>query len=791
MLILSLLFIFKTIYFLHFSQVAHFTVLVGLFTVLLSFTWAFLISGLAKKRWKLYLGFLYSIFSIIIFADTMYFTYFNMLPSVEMLGMTKMLGDVTGSLKSLINFKSLLPILDLPFLYLYLIFSKKDIFSKKAKLLIALAAGILASGLYMFFYKTNHLSSLYFQELYSYHAYDIYRNTGSRKIQIETKNPFTEADVDAIKERSAFKEGNLTGIARDKNLIVIQVEALQNFVINLEYNGQEITPNLNKLIKDSASIYYDDYFQQIGRGNTSDAEFVTNNSLHPSMESPTYSQYEQNTFYGLPWVLRDAGYSAWAFHGYEKDFWNRDKAYVNQGFERFISQEDYKLGDIIELGLTDEDFFDQSMEYLKDLENLNKPFYAFMVTLSSHNPFTMPDKYKEIELLDKHKDTILGDYLNSIHYADKAIGKFIEDLKAQGLYDKSLIAIYGDHFAIPNSSKEVTDLMNDFFGKKYNYDLIMNIPLIITCPGADLGYTNEKIGSHIDFMPTILNLLGVENKKGLMFGVDLNNYQGYNNVKAQTIMRKGSFIDKDTIFIISATEVFDNCTAELRSDYSQTDIYQYRNIYDQIIKEINLSNYILKNDLLKNLVGGKDIFASVNTKQTLDLSKANIIRAKENSIDELNSLVSANKYIEISYSYNKDRDRLILDDGNETLLEYLFYWLNGNKDTIIAFNTSEDDVNIYSSLRYEIPDAKAKHLLIIPSLDKYYFAQGAGFENIILDLRQADVKDDDLIDFLGAHSLYALIVDEKTFNRDLLDDLYSQGVLVYYQADNMYKILSK
>lgn len=790
MLILSLLFIFKTIYFLHFSQVAHFTVLVGLLTVLLSLTWSFLISGLAKKRWKVYLGILYSVFSIIIFADTMYFTYFNMLPSVEMLGMTKMLGDVTGSLKSLINFKSLLPILDLPLVYLYLIFSKKDIFSKKAKLLIALASGLLASGLFFYFYKTNSLSSLYFQELYTYHAYDIYRNTGDRKKQIETKNPFTQADVDAIRERSAFKEGNLTGIAKDRNLIVIQVEALQNFVINLEYNGQEITPNLNKLIEDSASIYYDNYFQQIGRGNTSDAEFVSNNSLHPSMESPTYSQYEKNTFYGLPWVLRDAGYSAWAFHGYEKDFWNRDKAYVNQGFERFISQEDYNIGDVIELGLTDEDFFDQSMDYLKDLEKLNKPFYAFMVTLSSHNPFTMPDAYKEIDLLDEHKDTMLGDYLNSIHYADKALGKFIKDLKAQGLYDESLIAIYGDHFAIPNSSKEVIDLMNDFIGKKYNYDVIMNIPLIITCPGSEIGKTNKKVGSHIDFMPTILNLLGVKNNKGLMFGVDLNNYEDYNNVKAQTIMRKGSFIDEDVIFIISATEVFDDSTAELRSDYSQTDIYKYRDIYEQIIKEINLSNYILKNDLLKNLVDGKDIFASVNDGQTIDLTKVDIIKAKENSIDELNVLAPANKYVEISYSYNKARDRLILNDSDQTLLEYLYYWLNGNEETILAFNTDEDDVNIYTSLKYEIPDAKAKHLIIIPSLDKYYFAQGAGFENIILDLRQAPIKDEDLIDFLGAHSLYALIVNEKTFNMDLLDDLYSQGVLVYYEKGGSYKILT-
>lgn len=790
MIIIALLFILKTLYFLHFTQVAHGTVLVGLLTVLISFTWSFFISALAEKRWKLYIGIFYTIFSILIFADTMYFTYFNMLPSVEMLEMTKMLGDVTGSLRSLINFKSLLPLLDLPLVYGYLAFSKRDLLTKKTKLLIALVSALGLGGIFLHFGKESNLNTLYFQELYSYHAYDICRNTGSSKKQIETKNPFTEEDVDKIRQRSAFKEGRFTGLAKDRNLIVIQVEALQNFVINLEYNGQEITPNLNMLIKDSASIYYDNYFQQIGRGNTSDAEFVTNNSLHPSMESPTYTQYEKNTFYGLPWVLRDAGYSAWVFHGYEKDFWNRDKAYVNQGFEKFVSQEDYKIGDVIELGLTDEDFFNQSMAYLKDLENLDKPFYAFMVTLSSHNPFTMPDKYKEIDLLDEHKDTMLGDYLNSIHYADKAIGKFIKDLKAQGLYDKSLIAIYGDHFAIPNSSKEVIDLMNDFIGKKYNYDVIMNIPLIITCPGEDIGYTEKKVGSHIDFMPTILNLLGIENKKGLMFGVDLNNYDGYNNVKAQTIMRKGSFIDQDTIFTISATEVFDDSKAELRSDYSETDIYKYRDIYDQTIAEINLSNYILKNNLLKNLVAGKNLFESVNEGQAIDLSKMTIIKSKDNSLENLDLISPSNKYIEVKYSYNKDRDRLILDDDKDTLLEYLYYWLNGNEETIIAFATDEEDVSIYTNLRYEIPDSKAKHLLIIPSFDSYYYAQSNGFENIILDLRATDIKDKELLDFIDAHSLYGLIVNEKTFNTDLLDDFYSQGVLVFYEAGQSYRLLT-
>ncbi len=186
---------------------------------------------------------------------------------------------------------------------------------------------------------------------------------------------FTQEDLEKLKDRTYLEEGKYTGIGKGKNLIVIQVEALQNFVINLHYDGQEITPNLNRLIQEQGTLYFDKYFQLIGRGNTADAEFVSNNSLYPSMDEPTYSQYEGNTFYGLPWVLRDNGYTAWVFHGYEKEFWNRERAYPNQGFQRFISEEDFDLVETIGFGISDEEFYKQSINYLKELDSIDdNPF---------------------------------------------------------------------------------------------------------------------------------------------------------------------------------------------------------------------------------------------------------------------------------------------------------------------------------------------------------------------------------------------------------------------------------
>ena len=90
-------------------------------------------------------------------------------------------------------------------------------------------------------------------------------------------------------------------------MIVIQIEALQNFVIDAEYNGQELTPNLNRLIKGD-SIYFNQYYSNIGKGNTADADFSSLNSLYPVIDGESYRLFEDNTYNGLPWLMREKGY---------------------------------------------------------------------------------------------------------------------------------------------------------------------------------------------------------------------------------------------------------------------------------------------------------------------------------------------------------------------------------------------------------------------------------------------------------------------------------------------------
>ncbi len=557
-----------------------------------------------KNRTSYLLGF-YVFISALMLINATYFGQFHNLTSVSVIKQIPQLKTVGDNLKILLDFKRMALIIDLPFIayYLYkvkknrvnLVFSLRNLYNRR----ILKFSTLFLSLTLVFAGLSGQLVSLSNQEIYIYHLKDIIKSQ-IRDYDVEAKVITIDDLVKKISLRRELKDGNYTGIGKDKNLIVIQVEALQDFVINRYYFGQEITPNLNRLVKDNSSIYFDNYFQLVGRGNTSDAEFVSQNSLHPSMNEPTYIQYGDNTFYGLPWLLRDNGYTPWVFHGYEREYWNRNNAYVNLGFERYIAEDNFQFEDIAGFGIKDEDFLDQSMEYIKELDGINdNPFYAFLITLTSHTPFYMPEEDQHLVLMEEHKNTILGDYLQSIHYVDKELGKFIDNLKEEGLYDNTVIALYGDHFAISSTVDEYKGLMTDYLGYEYDFDEMMNVPLIIHVPGEELGITNSNLGSQIDFYPTMANIMGYKIEKGIIFGQDLNNLYFNNYVFPQTYMHIGSVITKDDVFVISKDLVFEHSKAFSRSTKEDIGIDRFRGLYKKAIEEITISNYILENDLIK------------------------------------------------------------------------------------------------------------------------------------------------------------------------------------------------
>ncbi len=556
-----------------------------------------------KRRFSYIFGF-YGFVSLLMLVNGAYFTQFNNLTSVHVIRQIPQLATVGDNLEMLLDFKKIALLMELPIVYFYFKRVKRN-YNPEKKIPFKYRQGVLVSGvvafalLIQYFGYTGQLTSVAAQELYMYHTIDIGRSI-VREHKAAAEALTMEDRLERVRMRKTLIEGEYTGIGEGKNLIVIQVEALQEFVIGRTYLGQEITPNINKLIKNQSTLYYDDYFQMVGKGNTSDAEFASNNSLYPSIGKPTYMEYAENSYYGLPWLLRDNGYTAWSFHGNEREYWNREEAYVNQGFQRFIAEDNFQFQEEVGFGMKDEDFFNQSLEYLKELDQVDKnPFYAFMVTLTSHTPFVMPEEDQYLQLKPEHDETIFGDYLQSINYTDREIGKLIDNLEKEGLLENSVFALYGDHFGLNAVNEIDKELMTEYLGVEYDFDHMMNVPLVIHIPGEELGKTISKLGSQIDFYPTIANIMGYPIDRGIIFGRDLNNLQVENVVYPVSFMKSGSAITEEEVFEMSRDEIYEHSRAFDRGTREPVEINKFINLSNRALQEITLSNYILENDMIR------------------------------------------------------------------------------------------------------------------------------------------------------------------------------------------------
>ena len=195
------------------------------------------------------------------------------------------------------------------------------------------------------------------------------------------------------------------------------------------------------------------------------------------------------------------------------------------------------------MGISDKEMFRQSMTQLTAYE---EPFYAFYITVSSHHPYAIPLKDREIALDPADEETLFGLYMQAVNYVDRAIESFVDELKEAGLYDNSILVIYGDHYALTNTDARIAEQMRSLLGRDYTIFDVFNVPCIIHIPGSGVAETISTAGGHMDLMPTLLHLLGIEKTVNVTFGQNLLTAEsGF--VCEQTHVSIGSFIT-DALF---------------------------------------------------------------------------------------------------------------------------------------------------------------------------------------------------------------------------------------------------
>ncbi len=423
------------------------------------------------------------------------------------------------------------------------------------------------------------------------------------KLAHEHKDP-TPAELEQVDkiykdEHAEHFTSNLPsfGQFKGKNLLVIQIEAFENWLVGAKVNGQEVTPSLNRLKQ--RGLFYPHIFNVVAASSTADCEYLFLNSNHPLPDGAVAFRRDNNHFVTLATTLRDAGYSTVSMHGYERGMWNRAVLHPRYGFTHSLFAEELGTTPKVGWGLDDHAFFPQ---VVTEIKKEKAPWFVYTITLSSHHPYNdIPLNRRRLKLGPLER-TMLGDYLHSAAFADDAIGQFIDQLDAQGLLKDTVVVMYGDHDAhlkspprdraslasISNLPKSVTDYVGA--GSWY----LSRIPLLILFPPSETpapAGIAPAYGAQIDFAPTILHYLGIDPPRSFL---------GHPLLPGDV----GGFVSKWDGSFVSPPLIFDAASDDCRvlADQRKLPTQTCRPLADKTRKKLEASWLVTNNDLARRLV---------------------------------------------------------------------------------------------------------------------------------------------------------------------------------------------
>ncbi|MCM3389377.1 LTA synthase family protein [Ureibacillus chungkukjangi] len=544
---------------------------------------------------------IYILMSILLYANAVYYRFFSDFITLPTILQTQNFGDLGGSVVSLLQPYDVLFFVDVLVL-IFLCTTKKlqkdttRMGYKKALAMIAFIIGLSAVNLELANTDRPELLTRGFDRsyivkylgMYNYTLYDATETVKASSQRVLADNDDMTEVINYTKSNYAEPNQDYFGAAKGKNVIYIHLESFQTFLVDYKLNGEEVTPFINSLTKDSSSLYFDNFFHQTAQGKTSDAEFMLENSLFGLPQGSAFITKGQNTYQAAPAILSDNGYTSAVFHGNNGTFWNRNKIYKGFGYEHFFDTKYYDTSneiDMAEYGLLDKPFFEQSVPLL---ETLPQPFYTKFITVGHHYPYKINQDLTTIGKADTG-DSSVDDYFQTARYADEAIEQFFADLKEKGLYENSVFVLYGDHYGISaNHNKAMSKLLGKEINS-YESTNLQRVPLIIHVPGME-GGVNHTFGGQIDLLPTLLHLLGVDTHNYVQFGTDLLSKE-HNEVVQ---FRNGDFVSP-TIYSIN-NKYYDAKTG-LPLDESLLELAdEYKKEVDY---KLQLSDQVVNGDLLR------------------------------------------------------------------------------------------------------------------------------------------------------------------------------------------------
>ena len=372
---------------------------------------------------------------------------------------------------------------------------------------------------------TNSTNALMVSGLYQYTLRDLWivlAPAGSMSQEEE------QAITDYVAEYEAAKTDNAyTGLLAGKNLILVQLESIDTWMLTQEY-----MPNLWKVKQESLSFsnHYTPAYITAGTFNT---EFMANTGLLPATGGIPTSVYTRDSYpYALANLFAGEGYTCRSFHNSEGTVYDRGTIHLNLGYESYsggqaMEMENYQLDRYLING------FEDMTE--------GAPFFSFVITYSGHGPYAPdhPIYLANAEAAQAVAGDTQGNYLYAVAGAmetDRFIGDLMTRLEESGLAEDTVVVFYADHY----NYYMMDDALNMTIKGVDNMNMLQHTDFFIWSGDLEAGQV-DKVTSTLDVLPTLANLFGLDTTGAFLIGHDgLGDQGGY------VFFNDGSWYDGET-----------------------------------------------------------------------------------------------------------------------------------------------------------------------------------------------------------------------------------------------------
>ena len=346
--------------------------------------------------------------------------------------------------------------------------------------------------------------------LYQYTARDVWAIIGPESTMSHSDRQKVDAYV--AEYEAAQKDNRYTGLFKGKNVILVQLEAMDPWLIDEDY-----TPTLARLREEGISFvnHYTPSFIPAGTFNT---EFIVNTSIIPASGAGIpVTVYQENDFpYSLANLFRNAGYHAESFHGSDGAVYQRGKVHPNLGYEKYNSGRSMKM-----------DYYQMDRYLINGFEKMtaSEPFFSFVITYSVHGPYGHNAIYeangKAAEKADKIKKGNTSFAIAGAMETDLFVTELMDSLEESGLMDDTVVVFYPDHM---NFYLQDEALEKELRGVKEN-NLLLQTDFFIWTPDIRAQKV-KKVTSSLDVLPTLANLFDLDTHGAFLVGHDAFGDQG-------------------------------------------------------------------------------------------------------------------------------------------------------------------------------------------------------------------------------------------------------------------------